>query len=306
MQPRPRKSVFSTKHPKLVPQPAMISDPLTGKVVPNPNVGKPIPNPRNRAVYPYWLMLDQINGSTSAVIAANSSVERSFSNNLAGVLELQALIGNATSTNYTVKFIDNGSQRVWSQNNIHGETIVGTRTFPYYLPQKFYLLPGESINVLIQDLSGAQNTVDLCFLCQKKELPELQFGARWQDTLKIRKPFFYTTNDSPIICAANSSATSAFTISTESHFWLKQITQRSTSTYTVKILQNRTEKGLQPNPIKNVIFAGNSQNYFAYDDGEEVFIEQNTYMEVQVTDTSGAENRIFITFGGINIYEYFG
>jgi hypothetical protein len=114
-----------------------------------------------------WRARPEFDYTTGAVtIAANQTSSVNISINI----DAHFLIHKITSTrggNALITVKDGATDRQWMNTAVHIDNFAGNGHFPNILPAPRFIYKGSVINVTIQDLSGASNTIRLNFHGEK-------------------------------------------------------------------------------------------------------------------------------------------
>jgi hypothetical protein len=257
--------------------------------------GELIPNPQGTGIVPFFLKPSTF----PLVLAASTGQDITVFNDNSGMFEIIAMVFTATSSDFTVRIVDEDSSRQYMKNPVIAGTILGTAAIPYYLPCPLYILPGSNVTFSLFNNTLVPNTIRIMLYGKKYKQPERVFGDNYRTDLKQRKPYWYTT-DQALSIVIGATVENQFTITQESDFYLRKINVVSTGTYDILITREKTGETLMNGAIPSTLFASDGQSFLEFD--QEIFIENRTQLTVQVANTSGALNRVFLTFAGTNYY----
>lgn len=109
-----------------------------------------------KAKPPYTYSTGQI------VIAANQSASVNINIQVDSHFLVEKITGVRTGPALiTIK--DSGIGRQWMNSSVHIDNLMGNSQFPNILPAPRLVQRGSSLNITIQDISGAQNTIEMIF-----------------------------------------------------------------------------------------------------------------------------------------------
>lgn len=264
------------------------------------------PNPLLWHVVPYFLTFDEIAGANTLVLAANSSNQRSLSNDDSGIMDIRYLTHVVTSDAYTVEILHTGLQQKLMNRPIYASAIFGNGNIPFELPAPLILDKGQDLQFIATDLSGAPNTLRNYFTGQRYY--EYSNVENWYNQHKINfknyLPFFYTT-DSGITIPLNATTTGNITILDNADFFLSRIQALSPTNqaFELEIINTSTSQSWSNTRIHYLGIgqqATATPSYTTYNPS--VYIKRGSKLNLRFTDLSGANNTVYIVLSGVHYY----
>lgn len=113
-----------------------------------------------RAIVPYVYSLSS---SGTVSVAASQTLSTSIATDNDAPFLVQKIVGARTGE-ALVTIKDGARDRQWMNTAVHFDNLVGSGNFPNVLPSPRYIKRGSTISIIIQDLSGAANTVEINFV----------------------------------------------------------------------------------------------------------------------------------------------
>jgi len=115
-----------------------------------------------RAVVPYVYPITSAIAGTIAVAANRSTPSAIPTDNDAHFLVLKLVGARTGSCELTIK--DGGRDRQWMNQAVHFDNLIGNGHYPNILTSPRFIPRGSTIQVVVNDLSGLANTVELNFV----------------------------------------------------------------------------------------------------------------------------------------------
>ncbi len=110
-----------------------------------------------------WKAKPPFDYTTGAVtLSANQTVSVNINIQIDAHFLVEKITGTRTGP-ALIQVIDGSQDRQWMNGAIHIDNFMGNSQFPNILPAPRFIRRGSSINITIQDLSGASNTVEVIF-----------------------------------------------------------------------------------------------------------------------------------------------
>jgi len=210
----------------------------------------------------------------------------------------------ATNDRIKVKLKDGSLGRYLFQNSVDIKTVAGRNTLPMGLSNSFLPFPwtcpyriaaGAELTLEASDASAATNAFRLAFHGAK-----LHSGMPpWQGNFK-QIPFVYSFSGGPVTVAASSTSTARIEIDSEAAFLVQKITGIRSGSATVQITEGGRDRSWSniALDIDNLVGNGAFPNVLpAYR-----YVEKNTPILFQLTDTSGIANIIDICLIGVKLF----
>lgn len=113
-----------------------------------------------------WKATPYFDYTQPLVIGANQTSSVNISINIDSHFLVRRLTGTRTGP-ALISIKDNATERQWMNTSIHVDNLFGNSQFPNVLPAPRFIYRGSVINISVQDLSGAQNTMFLTFAGEK-------------------------------------------------------------------------------------------------------------------------------------------
>lgn len=268
--------------------------------------------PRKRHERPYFMTGNQ--PDPVLTIAANGSGQVLMQNNVDGPIEITRLAMQSTDVFLANMQIEDGTTiRALMNNPIHSSTIFGNGQQPYILPEALYIHEGHNLTFRATDLSGAQNAMRLNFLGAQYtkviyDPKMLEIRKRFRSKEKRSMPYWYTTDQGVVTLAGNANGQFPIEISDDAHFLLQQISGTSTGTYSLDIFDSVQGESIFDAPsntsyrLPNQLVVGTANFPFKFEQG--ILMEAGTKLILDILDTSGVSNDIYVTLGGVWLTKY--
>jgi len=256
---------------------------------------------------PFFLTGDQ--PDTSLSVSADLSAQFTMTNSGDGPIEITRLAAHRTGAMTVLLSLGSGRQPFSLMNApVHIDTMMGSGANPYILPEALYLHAGHSLSAAFQDVSGSANNVRLAFPSAKYTSviydPRLEeVKRRFQDKERMSMPFWYTFNQGAVTLSGDASSQVPIDINGGHHFLLTHISGTSTGRYSLNILDAYRNFSVIDAPegttyrIPDNLIVGDNNYPFRFEQG--IFFEEGSRLIVDMLDTSGSSNTIYLTLGGI-------
>jgi len=191
----------------------------------------------------------------------------------------------------------------------HIDTVFGDNEKPFALPEGFFLQEGHALEVLdISDLSGESNIVALNagFKRLRSPVPDPTGKLARENLLRrqyVSSPYFYTISGGSKVLTALQSADDDITIDSGHNFEIISIQFVSTGNFKINIFNQATGDSLICGPdgksfeLPHTLVCGTAK--FPRKLNEPFMVGAGQNLTVSLTDTSNAENTIFVTLAGI-------
>ena len=271
--------------------------------------GKPVEgwvvNPVKPHVRGYWL-----NDPLKAQIAlsAGGSGQFQFLIDSQGHFDWAYIIGESTGP-YSLKFYDPGTNHDLQNKPVNSSLIVGSGQRPFRLPEPYFFNVGDSQRQLvcdINDLSGSGNTVVLTLygrrFYHKESPPEVAEDIRQKFGMNQRTYSYFlvpkeTLSDGSVIPVPGNGSTS-FTLESDASAdtEIQKFLAVSTGTFTARIRERDTDRYLSNDILNSNEMFGDAE--FPFLPADTYLLERQKQLLVEVTDTSGSPNSIYICAAG--------
>lgn len=270
------------------------------KIVPNPILEK--------AVF-YNLALDELSGASfgeesKVVTQANSKYKREMTNTPGAPIEINSLCGDFTTSSGTdrdfkIEIKGQGMGRSYMNRPIHARTILGTGSNPFKLHAPMVLPDNQKMNIEINTLSFVGD-LSLFFPATRYEFPvQKELYSRFGKNYKTIRPFFYTT-DEDVVLGSQEQKNFFFTTLEDSHFFLHRMTAYSNEKFDIMITNTANNRDTSNVRIPSSMF-GTSEDYI--DLKVPIPFGKKNIVRLNIRNLSTNENKIFITFTGLNYYD---
>jgi len=257
---------------------------------------------------PYWLMTDLPNNIV-AVPASQSSPLQTLILSGVGPMRITNLgVQRTGAAKIFLRIQDGTAPRALMNGSIHLDAICGNFGQPYYLPEALYVDELRSLQVTFTDLSNAPNNIRFVahgtkWATQQSDPTMEQTRVRMERQQYLSTPYWYTTDNGPIVVGAGATVTQAITVGQDHHFDIMTLSHVATSPlYTIDIVHAQTGESIIQGPqeahyqIDAGILFGNGNFPFRFH--EPRMIPYGQKLIVTVTDRSGAPNTIHLALGG--------
>ncbi len=206
-------------------------------------------------------------------------------------------------------YMRDGSQSIQLSNvPLHIDTMTGPGGQMYPLPEGLYVDEDRAMSVVFQDISGEDTSGRICAVgakySQLQNDPSLKrVKERLESSQFLSAPQFYGVNDGKIILPALGQATYQVEINGAHNFELHQLSLVSTSTFSLNIVDMAKRESLINAPrngtyrLPSTLFVGDGSYPYRFHEPPLFFGGQRILIDVE--DTSGAENTIYLTLGGV-------
>lgn len=248
---------------------------------------------------PFFLTFDEdsLNNSSVLQLAANTSETVQMSNDREGILKLESLSKDNTSSDFLVKIYSTLHSYDLMNQPIHAQTIFGSDGKNLKLVRPLVLERLGNLRVTCTDLSGATNNVQLTFSGEKHYRDDQYFVFR-SPLERWTYPYWYTT-DNEVILPANTNEVTAYITIRNYPFFLDQVSNFSDGEYEFKLFYNSGQRQICNGFIpSNAIGNGEFQTHFKQD-----LVEEENLLKIVFRNKSGSLNRVFWTLTG---YEWRG
>lgn len=165
---------------------------------------------------------------------------------------------------------------------------------PYVWPGAFRVAGGSTISVKAADFSGVANTIRMSLHGNK-----VKTGTPFWETKQYRYkvPYTYTLDMGTI--AANTSQLGTISIDVDADFHVQMVTGISQGTATIMVTDTRA-KDWMDRAVHIYNFFGNGQYPNVLNSGR--YLHSGGAITMEVTDLSGAANRVHINIHGLKLY----
>jgi len=268
-------------------------------------------NPDIKGLNHYYLCMENnVSGTPSVTIPANSQVRVVFTNSREAHLEISKFTYKSDG-DFLVEIRDEGAGRAIMNRPLHVQTMVGDGQTPAILPATLILDPSRSLYVTFIDRSGADNEVWFYFSGTRYYYQ----GALTSKKVKIlegsRKQinaFFYTTDADVTIPAGLNQVAGRITISEEHAFVLHKITAvafdagGTPQDFLWKGRELNTGRSLSNSWLHSAACFGNGK--FPYILPQKMLLERSTGLDMDFRNISAAspEITIYMTLWGKALY----
>jgi hypothetical protein len=268
-----------------------------------PIVAVGIYEPKNH-VRGYWLVSDPI----TVTLAPGGQDTLRYLIDQQGHFDWAYILGTSDGP-YTLSFFDGGTQRRLSNKPVHSVTIVGSGARPFRLPEPYFFDVGDNqreLEVTVMNPLFTENTIRLVLYGRRfyhREAPPAvakKFQQKFQTGWRTYS-YFLVPNETkadgdvdpvPALGSASFTFESESGIDTDLH----KLMVDSTGAFTFQIRERATNRTLQNGIVDSVNGFGNAEFPFYFADS--YLLERKMQLLLEVTDTSGAPNKIFATMAG--------
>lgn len=268
-----------------------------------PIVSVGVYEPKNH-VRGYWLVSDPI----TLTLGAGGQDTLRYLIDQQGHFDWAYILGVSDGP-FTIEFFDGGAQRRLQNKPINSATIVGSGARPFRLPEPYFFDVGDNQRELVATIRnpifGTENTIRLVLYGRRfyhREAPpavaqkfQQKFQSGWRTYTYFLVPNETKANGDIDPVAAGGSAT--FTYESESGVDtdLHKLMLSSTGPFTFQIRERATNRTLQNGLVRSENGFGNAEFPFYFADS--YLLERKMQLLLEVTDVSGAPNKIFATMG---------
>ena len=296
----------------------------------SPKVKRFLPEWWRRAVLPTWLAPDP--GITTLPLVINAAAGRPVKTNYKQVygsnqgldaglgtpLRLDAMVfEDSTDTtalaDWTIFMEEVGESRRFMNLPIHIRTLAGTAQLPGVFRENYYMLSNNMITATFEKVAGGAVNVRPFFI-GGQYYPWSTDILAWPEQraylhnlikkMAKRKqyvwPYWFTTDPSPIVLAANATARFAVPVGDDSHFEAMAMTQVSTGNFSLQITETKTRQTLMNGPVTEVNAIGDAQFPSLFP--KPYLVPAGEVLVFDFTDLSGAQNTIHFTLQGRRLY----
>lgn len=271
--------------------------------------GKPIVSvgiyePKNH-VRGYWLVSDPV----TLTLAPGAQEELRYLIDQQGHFDWAYILGVSDGP-YAIDFFDGGTQRRLSNKPVNSATIVGSGVRPFRLPEPYFFDVGDNQRELIvtarNSIFATTNTIRLVLYGRRfyhREAPpavakkfQQKFQTGWRTYAYFLVPNETKANGDVDPVPALGSATFTFESESGVDTDLHKLMLESTGAFTFQLRERATNRTLSNGIIRSENGFGNAEFPFYFADS--YLLERKMQLLLEVTDVSGADNKIFATIGG--------
>jgi len=272
--------------------------------------GQIVANKRMLNVQPFDLLTDLPNNNIS-VSALGQTGPIAATVGRDGPIEISQFSAQRSEAMQILLEIQDGSAtRKLMNAACHIDTIFGSGTQPYYLPEALWLDEGHVINCYAANLADSTNNVRLNFRGLKRTHTVADpDGSLARQRISRREfismPYFYTFATGGVTLAGGATSSQEIPISAEGYFLVQQITSVQTGDFTLNIINQATNDSIINAPgavsyeIPHSLLCGTAN--FAFKLHEPWLIGPGQKIVVNLTNTELFVNTIYLTLGGIFI-----
>lgn len=266
-------------------------------------------NPPKRHVRAYTI---QAEDNPVVTVPANGRATARFAIDTQGHFEWLKTVFRATSDEVLINIFDEGRRRDLMNEPCHLATIAGDAQRPFLLPESYFLNTENgprSIMVEFEDLSGAENNVELALLGRRwyhsESPPEVQREMRDFFQKRERNNVYWLTpqNDvtlpangrlegqqAPLLVATNEADTEIF----------KFMVHPVNAQFEFQIRELRSNRALSSGFVDGRNGFGDGR--FPYILPESLLLERNYELRIDLRDISGTEQNLFFTAATRRLY----
>lgn len=261
--------------------------------------------------YPFFLCTDPPNNNVLSP-AGQTSQETAMRVSGEGPVQMTQLGAVRDSTHGAALvqlYMHDGSQRVQMSNvPLHIDTLFGPGGQMYPLPEGLYTDEDRAFSVAFTDLTGGGTGSRIC--CVGAKYTQLQADpslARVKQRLKasefLSTPQFYGVNDGKVILPKYTTAQYTIQITGGQNFEIHQLSAVSTGSFALNIVDMAKGESIINAPrngnyaLPSSLFVGNGS--YPYRFHEPILTFGGQTILVTLTDTSGSDNTIYLTLGGV-------
>lgn len=267
---------------------------------------------------PFFLLTDPPN-NTVAVPSSGTSTESAMRVSAEGPLQLtQFGAKDLTGASFEIAtipilvrlYMRDGSGSVPMSNvPIHINTIFGSGGQMYPLPEGLYIDEDRSMMIDFTNNNESDGyNLRVCAVGAKyTQLQQDPTLARVKERLKssqmLSKPQFYGINDGVAVVPPFSELSFQIEIQNDQNFELHQLSAVSTGSFLLNIVDMAKGESIinAPSganyPLPSELFVGDGR--YPYRFHEPILIFGGQHFTVTLVDTSGLENSIYLTLGGV-------
>lgn len=287
-----------------------------------------------RNVLPNWLYFDlsdvNVGGLSSPLtIAAAGTPTRpvSYKQQYTSVNGLDEGLGNpfavqslifedstdgTAAADFTVMLKEMGEVREFMNRPVHVRTLYGTAQQPGFLREPYLFLGQHNIQFQAAKVAGGATTARLYMAGsqyypwdpeliakpdQKRHMVDLL--RRWINRRKYVTPFWFTT-DTPAVLGANATAQFRIKNGDDAQFECFALSAVSTGNFAISIVEIKTKQTWMNGQITQTNGIGTAR--FPTILPMPYLLPGGNFLNVTLTDLSGAPNTIFLTLAGRRIY----
>lgn len=262
---------------------------------------------------PFFLLTDQPNNDVP-VPASATSTEQTMRVAGEGPLQITQLgaVRDATHGAVMVRlYMRDGSGSVQLSNvPLHIDTLFGPGGKMYPLPEAIYIDENRALACAFTDLTGSGNNARICGVgakySQLQEDPSLdRVKKRLEASEFLSSPQFYGVNDGTIVLTAYGAATYQVEIDSANNFELHQLSAVSTGTFSINIVDMAKRESIINAPrngnyrLPSTLFFGDGS--YPYRFHEPILFFAGQKLMIDIIDTSGSGNTVYLTLGGANL-----
>ncbi len=274
-----------------------------------------IPAVDKRRLYetPVFLLTDPPNNDVVVPLGATSQ-QSAMRVSGEGPVQLTQLgaVQDSTHGNVLARLYqrDGSQQNKISNVPLHIDTFTGPGGQMYPLPEGCYVDEDRAMAADFTDLTGSGTNARICGVGAKySQLQNDPSLARVKERLKasefLSTPQFYGINDGKAVLTAYQALSFVLEIDGANNFELHQLSAVSTGTFSLNITDMSKGESLinAPNngnyPLPATLFVGDGSYPYRFHEPILVFAGQN--LLIDLVDTSGSGNTIYLTLGGVNL-----
>lgn len=262
-------------------------------------------NPNAMLTTPFQLCTNFPN-NVIALLANQSSNWLSMSVNEDGPMYFSALgAQQAGAFRLQMRIFDGQKTIPLTSGGLHSGAFCGTGLNPYPFPEALLVNEMRRIDVMLTDISGANQNVKLALRGSQWKYPTPDPTGELRDQASIPNrlayPMFYCTDGGQIQLAGNAAIEATVTILTSHDFFLQQISGVSTGAFSINIQDANSGESIYNQPgdanasQDSALLVGT--NIFPFSMVGRMF-KSGQKLIVKLTDTSGNPNNIDLVFGG--------
>lgn len=265
-------------------------------------------NPIKNYVRNYWIAPDPVSVTLAPQGTPGDTEELSFNVDSQGHFDWAYIVGSSDGI-YSLEWFDSGTQRRLQNQPVVSSTIVGIGARPFRLPEPYFLNVGESSREVvckIRNLTAANNEVRLTIYGRRfyhREAPPdiaLDIAKKFVHVWRTFSYFLVakeTASDGSITpVGAGLSETFTFQSDSNADTDIMKLMVSSTGTFNFTLRERATNRLLMNDVITSTSGFGNAEFPFLLADT--YLLERQKELLLEVTDTSGSPNTIFVTMAG--------
>lgn len=274
--------------------------PLVGKK----SSGELCLNPLLKEITPYWLSFDtRAGGSNRLSMSTQSEDQTTMSNDFGGDIEINHLMGDQDSIDYTFKIKDHQIGQAMMNRRIHAGTIIGTYQEPFQLPFPILLESNQVLEFDVKNLGAANTTDGIVQVYQGTRyyfpVHEMHYDQLGDNVHQRLRTYFYTTENN-VSLTADSTETAIVVMNNDEFLW-KRLSFYSDGEFKVSINRANSSRQLNNVEINSNALAGNRLKY--WDFRVPVALSAKERIEFKFTDLSSSTNNIYVTLTGARLYK---